>query len=186
MENPSNKRTDRENWRLHSDENTKPEDKPRFDVKKGLLELAHRERGLITTLAVLGHAKRQDLLLAWGQEPGILRAVWHEQVEENARRGSDGAANEEESSPGGQGQGLVPRDAVHEQATADLRHTVHGDPKPGGHVSWARQEDCCGTAYAVRSACSPLRYQMLVIVMKAGETAPSANPRRKRTAAKPA
>lgn len=40
--------------------------------------------------------------------------------------------------------------------------------------------------YAVRVACSFLRYQMLVNVMNAGDTAPSQKPRKKRTVAKPA
>lgn len=42
------------------------------------------------------------------------------------------------------------------------------------------------THRAVREACSCLRHQMEVMVTKAGETAPSVKPRRKRTAAKPA
>lgn len=39
---------------------------------------------------------------------------------------------------------------------------------------------------AVREACSFGRYHTLVMVIKAGETVPSAKPSRKRTAAKPA
>lgn len=39
---------------------------------------------------------------------------------------------------------------------------------------------------AVREVCSDLRYQIAVMVIKEGETAPSANPSRKRTAANPA
>lgn len=40
--------------------------------------------------------------------------------------------------------------------------------------------------HAVRVACSSLRYQMAVSVTKAGDTAPSQKPSRKRTVAKPA
>lgn len=40
--------------------------------------------------------------------------------------------------------------------------------------------------YAVRLACSSFLYQTLVMVMKAGETAPSAKPSMNLTAAKPA
>ncbi len=39
---------------------------------------------------------------------------------------------------------------------------------------------------AIRTVCSFLRYQLLVMVTNAGETAPSLKPRRKRTAAKSA
>lgn len=121
--------TYRKHGRLHGHKHAKPERKPRLRIQECFFELGDREVSLVAALAILNHAKREYILLSGIEKPGIIRAVWHEQIEQDACGGSQGAAHKEHYPPWRDREGTILTNAVHEQATNNLRQAVHGDPQ---------------------------------------------------------
>lgn len=110
--------------------NSKQVQQPEPHVHEGFLDLIPLELLIVDTRLVLYQPEHSNGLLPLVQ-PGSCKGIWrHEEVEEDTPDDGDRAENNERELPG-RNVGLDEANAVPDETTEDVGHTVHREPDTG-------------------------------------------------------
>ena len=154
--------------RRHGDQDTEGEHKPGFHIAQSLHHLLHQKIGLVTTLMIPRQSQCSYFPFPRCKTPRRVRPTRH---------------SKEEHTPVAEVIAPQMMNSVLQGASERLEFFSIPYIKSAPTIC---ARPLMVIQVPVRMGCSDLRYQIEDIVTKAGETAPSQKPRRKRTVAKPA